>query len=215
MKKETLGQAIIFLLLSIILMGLGISIVVQANLGTTAFTAVPLVVSELVPFSFGQVTMAFNIFLVILKIILIGKQFPLIQYFQLIVSIGLGFAIDFWQGIIQNIVLDSYILQLLMTFLGCLVIAVSIILQLEADLTNNPGEGIVRALALRFNSEFAKLKVPFDFALVIIAVVLSWLSLGRIIGVREGTLISAVLVGYYMRIIQGWRVNYQGRKKEL
>lgn len=215
MKKETLGQAIIFLLLSIILMGLGISIVVQANLGTTAFTAVPLVVSELVPFSFGQVTMAFNIFLVILQIILIGKQFPLIQYFQLIVSIGLGFAIDFWQGIIQNIVLDSYILQLLMTFLGCLVIAVSIILQLEADLTNNPGEGIVRALALRFNSEFAKLKVPFDFALVIIAVVLSWLSLGRIIGVREGTLISAVLVGYYMRIIQGWRVNYQGRKKEL
>lgn len=215
MKKETLGQAIIFLLLSIILMGLGISIVVQANLGTTAFTAVPLVVSELVPFSFGQVMMAFNIFLVILQIILIGKQFPLIQYFQLIVSIGLGFAIDFWQGIIQNIVLDSYILQLLMTFLGCLVIAVSIILQLEADLTNNPGEGIVRALALRFNSEFAKLKVPFDFALVIIAVVLSWLSLGRIIGVREGTLISAVLVGYYMLIIQGWRVNYQGRKKEL
>lgn len=215
MKKESLRQAIIFLLLSIILMGLGISIVVQANLGTTAFTAIPLVVSELVTFSFGQVTMAFNIFLVIMQIILIGKQFPLIQYFQLIVSIGLGFAIDFWQGVVQGIVLDSYILQLLMTFLGCLVIAVSIILQLEADLTNNPGEGIVRALALRFNSEFAKLKVPFDFALVIIAVVLSWLSLGRIIGVREGTLISAVLVGYYMRVIQNWRVNYQGRKKEL
>lgn len=205
MQKVGLIRAILYLSFSIFIMGLGISLVVHADLGTSAVTAIPLVVSELVPFTFGQVTMAFNILLVILQVLLIGKQFPFIQYFQLIISIALGYAIDFWGIYVMHVEPPHYLLKLLMSITGCFVIAVSIVIQLKADLINNPGEGIIRAIALRFNTEFNRIKMPFDICLVILAVSISLLTLGHVVGVREGTLISAVLVGLFMKLIQGYR----------
>ena len=199
-------KSIFLLVASVILMGLGVSLIVRADLGTTAFTAVPLVVSQLSSYTFGEMAIIFNVLLVIVQIVLLGKKFPFIQYFQLIVSIGLGWSIDFWGGIVRNLPLSHYGSQLLTIFVACLIIAVSITVQLEADLVNNPGEGIVRAISLRMNREFDRIKVPFDLSLVIIALTLSLLTLGEIVGVREGTLISAVLVGYYMRLIQNRRL---------
>ena len=47
--------------------------------------------------------------------------------------------------------------------------------QLKADFVSNPGEGIVKAITLRFNTElFSKIKVPLDLSFVAIAVILSW-----------------------------------------
>lgn len=202
MEKQSFFISMIYLLLSIILMGLGINLVAHANLGTSALTSIPLVMNELVPLSFGELTMIFNIILVISQVILLGKSFPLLQYFQLIVSFVLGVSVDFWGPMIQNLGLNHFLWQLIAVVIGCFIIALSITIQLKADLVNNPGEGIVKVIALRFNTEFSKVKVPLDLAYVLIAVILSWFTLGRIVGVGIGTLVSAVLVGYFMRIIQ-------------
>ena len=88
-------------------MGLGINLVAHANLGTSALTLIPLVINELVPLSFGELTMIFNIILVISQVILLGKSFPLLQYFQLIVSFVLGVSVDFWGPMIQNLELNA------------------------------------------------------------------------------------------------------------
>lgn len=202
LEKQSLFISMLYLLLSIVIMGLGINLVAHANLGTSALTSIPLVMNELVPLSFGELTMIFNIVLVISQVILLGKSFPLLQYFQLIVSFVLGVSVDFWGPMIQYLELNHFLWQLIAVVIGCFIIALSITIQLKADLVNNPGEGIVKVIALRFNTEFSKVKVPLDLAYVLIAVILSWFTLGRIVGVGIGTLVSAVLVGYFMRIIQ-------------
>lgn len=84
LEKQSLFISMLYLLLSIVIMGLGINLVAHANLGTSALTSIPLVMNELVPLSFGELTMIFNIILVISQVILLGKSFPLLQYFQLI-----------------------------------------------------------------------------------------------------------------------------------
>lgn len=160
MEKQSFFISMIYLLLSIILMGLGINLVAHANLGTSALTSIPLVMNELVPLSFGELTMIFNIILVISQVILLGKSFPLLQYFQLIVSFVLGVSVDFWGPMIQNLGLNHFLWQLIAVVIGCFIIALSITIQLKADFVNNPGEGIVKAIALRFNTEFSKIKVP-------------------------------------------------------
>lgn len=207
-------KRVVTLFLSIFFMALGISLVVRANLGTTAVTSLPLVVSMLVPYTFGEVTMFINILLVVLQIFIARREFPLLQYFQILVSITLGLAIDFWSNVVSSLVLNHYALQLMTTILGCLVISMSIIMQLEANLVTNPTEGLVKVLALKFNLDFSKVKMRFDMSLVVIAIILSWVTLGKIVGVREGTLVSAVLVGFFMRIIQSIKSNYQLKIKE-
>ncbi|HBY89437.1 MAG TPA: hypothetical protein DEO37_03230 [Aerococcaceae bacterium] len=162
-EKQSIFISMLYLQLSFIIMGLGINLVAHANLSTSALTLIPLVLNELDPLSFGELTMIFNIILVISQVILLGKSFPLLQYFQINVSFVLRVSVDFWRPKIQNFELKHFLWQLIAVVIGCFTIVLIIMIQLKADFVNNPGEGIVKAIALRFNTElFSKIKVPLD-----------------------------------------------------
>ncbi|WP_171031375.1 hypothetical protein [Ruoffia tabacinasalis] len=105
----------------------------------------------------------------------LGKSFPLLQYFQINVLFVLRVSVDFWRPKIQNFELKHFLWQLIAVVIGCFTIVLIIMIQLKADFVNNPGEGIVKAIALRCNPElFSKIKVPLDLSFVTIAVILSW-----------------------------------------
>lgn len=130
------------------------------------------------------------------------KDFPKVQYLQIIVSFVLGWSIDFWAFIIQNVANTNYLFQLFLVVLGCFIVAFSIRMQLRANVVNNPAEGIVRAFAIKTKMNFARVKVIYDTSLVVLALVFSLLLFGGIQGVREGTIISAIITGYFVKIIQ-------------
>ena len=62
-----------------------------------------------------------------------------------------------------------------------------------------PGEGIVYAVSRYFHIEFGKVKTANDVSLVSLAAVISLVYLGGIEGIREGTLISALITGTIAR----------------
>ena len=62
-----------------------------------------------------------------------------------------------------------------------------------------PGEGIVYAVSRCFHIEFGKVKAANDVSLVSLAAVISLAYLGGIEGIREGTLISALITGTIAR----------------
>lgn len=189
-------------LLSVFTMGLGISLVTFAELGTTAITTPPYVLSLLIPISFGMLTMLFNILCVLIQIILMGKDFPKTQYMQLLVGPVLGLAIDFWYYLISSISKPHYIMQLSMVLIGCAIIAISIVLQLKAQVVNSPAEGVVKTIAMKTKKDFSRVKVFFDIGLVLLAAIISFVGFGAIYGIREGTVISAFLTGPLVKVFQ-------------
>ena len=189
-------------LLSIFIMGMGISLVTLSHLGTTPITSPPYVLSLSHPTSFGVLTMCTNIVFVLFEILILGKQFPKEQYLQLIVGPILGLSIDFWSLVITYIPKPFYIIKLLMVLVGCTVIAYSTILQLKAKVVNNPAEGVVKALSKKTSKSFGIIKLYFDITLVVIAILISLLILGSIEGIREGTIISALIVGLIIKKLQ-------------
>jgi len=189
-------------LLSLFIMGMGISIVTLAHLGTTPITSPPYVLSLTLPISFGMLTMLANFVFVLIEIIVLGKDFPKEQYLQLIVGPILGLSIDFWSYFILYIPQPFYIIQLLMVIIGCAIIAYSTVLQLKANVVNNPAEGVVKAFAFKTSKHFGSIKLYFDISLVVIAVIISFVSLGTIAGVREGTVISALIIGPLIKMFQ-------------
>ncbi len=189
-------------ILSTIILGLGICLVTMADLGTTAITSPPYVMSQFVPISFGMLVMLMNTLYVFIQLILLSSKFPKTQYLQLLVGPVLGVAIDSWSYIISFIPQPFYSVQLFMVVLGCVVIALSIVLQLKANVVNNPAEGIVKVIAIKTNQPFSTIKLMFDVVLVIIALIISTTALGMIYGVREGTIISTILVGALVKVIQ-------------
>ena len=73
-------------LISILIMGLGISLVTIADLGTTAISSLPYVLSFVFPFSFGTFTALMNIMFVFIQILLMKKEFPKEQYLQFFIG---------------------------------------------------------------------------------------------------------------------------------
>ena len=72
-------------------------------------------------------------------------------------------------------------------------------MEVWADLTYMPGDGLVKVIYEVSKLNFGVVKVSFDVTLVVIAMLITYFGLGEIFGqcVREGTLISALTVGIF------------------
>ena len=63
------------------------------------------------------------------------------------------------------------------------------------------GESFVRAIVLTWRTNFGTTKICFDVSMAVIAAVLSFVFTGHLNGVREGTIIAALLVGFVARVL--------------
>jgi uncharacterized membrane protein YczE len=65
-----------------------------------------------------------------------------------------------------------------------------------------PIEGLANTLVLKTKRPFYQMKITVDCAIAISALIISIAVFGRIYGLREGTIISAVLIGWMIKLIQ-------------
>lgn len=188
-------------LISVIIMGFGIALVTKSQLGTSAISSVPYVLSEIFNWSFGTFTFLVNVVYFVLQLVILKGNIPKHQYLQLLVGPILGVFIDLSMNTLSFIHNISYGQKLFVLILGCIVIGFSIWLQLKAKVVTNPNEGLIKALSETLNKDFSTVKTAFDVFLVVLAVSMSWIGLNKIVGVREGTLISAFGVGLVIKCI--------------
>lgn len=60
----------------------------------------------------------------------------------------------------------------------------------------------MKVISEKLGAEFGNIKILFDWTLVSIGIVISLFAFGSIEGVREGTVISAFLVGYFIKLLR-------------
>ena len=93
-----------------------------------------------------------------------------------------------------------YVLSLNFPLLiGCVILGFGVYIEVLADVVMLPGESFVRAIVQTLNREFGSTKVCFDVSMAVIAAVLSFVLAHRLDGVREGTVIAALLVIFMIR----------------
>ena len=149
----------------------------------------------------GQFTFLMNLVLIVFQIILLRKQYNWIQLFQIVVAILFGYFTDFTMGLFSWINVTSYPAQLGVFIISCLVLALGVSMEVTADVVMMAGEGVVSAISIVTKKDFGKLKVGFDVTLVICSCIGSFILFHRLNGVREGTVLAALLVGTIVRFI--------------
>lgn len=197
---------------SVLVVGTGITLITQAGLGTTAVSSLPYVVSEVTPLSFGMLTMLFNSLWVLLQLVLLRSHFEKRQFLQFFVGPLLGLAIDGSAALFSSLSPTVYIGQLLLLVVGIAVLALGVFIQINASAIYNPAEGLVYTLAKLLKRKFGDIKVSFDLILVTTAGLLSLFAAGEIIGLREGTLLSALLVG---PMVTGYQILFTKKEAAL
>jgi cytidylate kinase len=100
---------------------------------------------------------------------------------------------------VSGIEVSNYLSQAGLCLLSCVIIAFGVFLEVKAKVTYLAGEGLALAFAKTFKKDFGKVKVGVDSSLVITGIISSFVLLGNLQGIREGTIVAALLVGTIVR----------------
>ena len=191
----------------------GIVFITRAGLGTTPISTVPFTVGEITGLTFGEATFAVNILFVFVQWALLRSRFHYASFFQIPIVSVFSWFIDLHMGWTAWIGDDPYAVRFLWGLLGNLFLAFGIYWQVASKTIVQPGEGMVLAFSVVLRKSFGTVKVWNDVTLVLLATVLGFVCLGHVVGVREGTVVSAFLVGLLIKGIAALRTKW-GAKSE-
>ena len=194
-----LKRYIVFLI-GLFINSLGVSLITKADLGTSPISSIPYVLSLNFPFTLGQFTIAFSLLLILIQLIILRRNFKAEHLLQIPISILFGYFIDLTMVMLFFVDPQSYISSVIYLLAGCLILGFGVYTEVLANVAMLPGESFVRAVSSTWKTEFGTTKVAFDVSLTVIAAVLSLIFAHRLDGVREGTIIAALLVGFIARL---------------
>ena len=186
MQTKKISRYVIYLF-SLFLISLGGAISIKANLGTSPIICLPYVSSLILKMSVGTVCLIFNVIFIAVQIILLRSGFEKRQYLQIIVGTIFSLTLDFSMMLVSFLNPADYLSQFATLLLSCLVVAFGV---------------------------FPKVKPFFDTTMVLIAAILSIVFLGYLAGVREGTIISALIIGPIVKVLQTYLNPYVERLYE-
>ncbi|PJJ26704.1 YczE/YyaS/YitT family protein [Lacrimispora celerecrescens] len=220
MKNSDMFKRYGLFIAGVIFSALGISLITKAGLGTSPITSLAFVLTFIFPESLGVFTMMVNFAMFLLQAVLLGKTFKKIQLLQLPAALLFSLCIDVWMYLLSFWKMGNYLGEALMLLFGCVFLGFGISLEVIPNVLILPGEGLVRVIAGLTGWRFGRVKTGFDLSIVISAVIVSVLVTGSVLGIREGTVIAALIVGSISNffidkvsgLLAGWIPAYTNTK---
>ena len=200
MKKTSLLIRIPVFALGIFISSFGVALSAKADLGITPISSPPYVLSMIVPLTMGNITIIMHMVFIAAQILILRRRFPLKDLLQLLLAFCYGYFMDFSSWILRNLDVSNYPLRLLFCVLGVCTVALGVFITLKADVLFLAGEGLVNAIVKVTGKKFGHVKIAFDCSLLVFSVAVSFIFLGRLAGIREGTFIAAVGVGLMVQV---------------
>lgn len=199
MNKFLLRRYLLFCV-ALFVNALGIAFITRAALGTSPITSVTYVLSMFTPFTIGEWTIMLNILFVVLEPFMMTRKDLKEDLRMFLLQIPISFCFGIFIDICMHYILfwlnpATYPSMIIALLIGCVILAVGIALEVKANAAMMAGEYFVKVITRRFRGEFGYIKLGFDVTLVAIACLLSLIFMSGIYGVREGTVIAALIVG--------------------
>ena len=207
-KKNMIGRYMLFLL-GLFIASMGVAFSTRAGLGTSPVASVPYSVSLVCTvFTLGGWLNLLSLLQITVQVLLLGKKCkPLEIIIQTILAFAYGYMTNFSCWLIKGIEVDTYIKQFAYMFLGCIILAFGIWIQLKGAVAMLPGEAMNRAISMVTGKKYENVKIFFDVFYIFIAAIICLVFMGRLEGVREGSIFAAIMVGNIIKVY-----NYLYRK---
>lgn len=198
------------------LLAVGVTFSIKSDLGVSPVNSIGYVLSLVLGVNQGKVITVIFSFYVLLQLLLLGKRFKPAYLLQIAFASLFGYFVSFSNSIFTFPQAGHYLLQLVYLAISIVLVALGVTLYLGADLMPMPAEGVMLAISELTGISFHKMKMIFDTTVVVASVIISLVFLGRVAGVREGTLLSALfigkLVGVFNTIKTGKTVSVTGNE---
>ena len=188
--------------LGLLLLAFGVAISVNSDLGVSPVNSLPYVISQIVKVQLGTcVTVVFCSYIV-LQVLILRREFQPVNLLQILFSTLFGYFVDFAKWTIGDFALAGYIGRLTMLAVSIVFIALGILLYMEAELVPMPMEGLTAAIARKLGKPFPTMKTIVDCVVVGTGIVLCFVFLGGLDGIREGTVVTAAVTGKLIALLR-------------
>lgn len=195
--------------IGLLLLAFGVAFAIKSNLGISPVSSTSYAIFNVLKFkgietvSYGTCVTAVYLFYIAIQFVLLGKAFKPINFLQILVSTVFGWFVNFTTAVVGGPATDNYVIRLCLLAVSILLIALGISLYLGAKIVPMPSEGMGMAITEKLKKyPYHKVKIFLDCIFVSSAVAISFIGTGQILGVREGTVITAVLVGRVMGLLR-------------
>ena len=205
-KNKVNIRRILLFAVGVFLVGSGVGMITKAGLGTSATTSFAYVLSFIFPPSLGTFAFSVNICMVIAQAVILyrhGRLKTAGSRIRLILQIPAAFlfssSIDGVLLALQFVQFHAYWQQIAFLLLGCIVFGAGVAMEVTADVIVLPAEAVIKVISETYGHDFGTVKTIFDVTLCGLAILISYLYFGQIRGVREGTVITALIAGSIAR----------------
>ena len=178
-------------------LALGLTLNTKADLGVSPIISVPYSISQITGYNFGDLTFVVYALFVVVQIVIhlnLKKNKKIMSdLLQLPLSLIFTRLLNIFSTYIptsQNLGIRFIVLAFAIICTG-----VGAAMSLSMQLVPNPGDGIVQALAERFNKSVGLTKNLFDCFNLCITLCISIFIAHQIVGVGIGTVIAVLGVG--------------------
>ena len=151
----------------------------------------------------GNCTTAVYCLYLLAELLILRRDFKLSMLLQLAASLLFGQLVNLaYQLLFFLPVPPNYAVQLAYLLCSVPLVAFGVMLYLSPKLLPTPGEGMSLAISQKTGLSLGSAKTVFDCSLVLISAAVSLLWFHGLEGVREGTVICALTVGFVIRQFQ-------------
>ena len=189
-------------LIGLFVASLGVAFSTRAGLGTSPVASVPYSVSLVNhALSFGWWLNVLSLIQITVQVVLLRKRCkPIEIIIQTAVAFLYGYLTDFSCRILNGVQPAAYVARFAVMLVGCIVLALGIWIQYQGGVAMMPGEAMNRAISIVTGKRYENVKVFFDVLYILIATVICLAFIGKLAGVREGSVIAALLVGNIIKL---------------
>lgn len=207
-------KRIIVYIVGLFILALGLTLNTKANLGVSPIISVPYSISQITGLNFGDLTfIEYALFVFIEVLIHISEKNKKRIFFDLLqLPLSLIFTrlLNVFSAYIPTS--NQFGMQLLILAMAIICTGVGAAMSLSMQFVPNPGDGIVQALAGKFNKSVGLTKNMFDCLSVCITLCIGLMFAHTILGIGIGTVIAVLGVG---RIIALFHHMFESQIVEL
>jgi uncharacterized membrane protein YczE len=201
-NNKKMGMKLFFYIGGLIIMTLGVAISVKSDLGVTPISSIPYTMTVVSGMDLGIATMIFSVLMVLLQIVLLRKQYKIVNLFQIPVGILFGAFLTLSCKLMNYFPNpEDFTLKIFLMLIGSVFVALGVFLYVPAGFIPLAPEGFLLVLSKITKLKFFTVKVISDVSMVVISLVTCFIAIHSLGSVGIGTIVAAVLVGTEVKLI--------------
>lgn len=196
MSRKALGRRLLLYFAGLFIMTFGVVLSVKSDLGVTPISSIPYTMTVVSGMDLGLATIVFSIAVVILQILILGREYRPMNLLQIPVGMVFGAFLTMCGDVMAQIPdPNDLIVRFLLMLVSTIFVAFGVFLYVPANLVPLAPEGFILAVSTASGKGFSVVKIVSDISMVVISLVVCLMMVHSLGSVGIGTVVAAILVG--------------------